>query len=322
MKLSVRIAMRDWDYLTPILLGEVVDSRVDLQIVPVGELPGKARSKPAVATDFEGSETSLSRYLQRRASGDDSQFGIPVFPMRAFRHRCIITATDHPSTTLKDLDGGRIGVAGWQDSGNTWTRAALVHAGVPIENVRWVLGGLENPGHNEAEIERFGAPGWIDPAPADRSLYDMLAAGDLDAVFTPFMPKGFFGADSPFRPVLDDLPGAELAYFEDVGFVPGIHIVSIKQELAAQHPWLPAAITSAIDQSRVVWTEKRRRYAETTPWIFDDLLRAGRRLPVDWEASGLDANATMLSAFVDIAQRQGLIARAISLEELFPSAAG
>ena len=62
--------------------------------------------------------------------------------MRGFRHRCIITSRASPVARLEELKGGRIGVTGWQDSGNNWTRAALAQAGVVIEDVRWYAGRL------------------------------------------------------------------------------------------------------------------------------------------------------------------------------------
>ncbi len=53
-------------------------------------------------------------------------------------------------------------------------------------------------------------------------MMEMLASGELDAVFTSFMPTGFFGRGSGFRQLLRDFRAAERAYYDAVGYVPGI----------------------------------------------------------------------------------------------------
>ena len=313
MPLSLRLAFRDWDFLTPLLLGDVTDARLDLQIERVATLPGN----PSEADGLDGAEVSLSRFVQQRLAGWDRDVGLATFPMRAFRHRCIITRADHPARRLSDLRGGRIGVTGWQDSGNTWTRDALLDAGVTLKEVRWFAGRLTEQHPMIDRLGQFAQPGWIDAVPGERPMLDLLRRGELDAVFTPFMPEGFFGPGSDFRPVLDDLPEAERRYFETRGFVPGIHLVALRTELVAREPWLPQAVSDLLDRSRAVWTAKRRRYADTSPWLFDELLRAGRWLPADYDMSGLEANRPMIDAFVAAAQAQGLIPRSIAAEDVF-----
>ncbi|MGO8470213.1 hypothetical protein AB9F45_38520, partial [Rhizobium leguminosarum] len=63
----------------------------------------------------------------------------------------------------------------------------------------------------------FGRPGRIEVAPCERPMVDLLLDGGLDALFTPFMPKGFFDQESPLRQVLDDFRAAEVAYLNEVG---------------------------------------------------------------------------------------------------------
>lgn len=313
MALPLRLAFRDWDFLTPLLLGDVTDPRIALEIERVETMPGN----PSETEGLDGAEVSLSRFVQQRVAGQAADLGLPSFPMRAFRHRCIITRADHPARRLEDLSGGRIGVTGWQDSGNTWTRDALIDAGVPLDEVHWFAGRLTAKHPSLDRLGPFAQPGWIDPIEGDRPMLELLEEGALDAVFTPFMPEGFFSPGARFRPVLDDIPAAETRYFESRGFVPGIHAVALRAELVEREPWLAGAVTDLLDRARALWTAKRRRYAETSPWLFDELLRAGVRLPGDWDASGLGANREMLRAFVGAAHAQGLIPEAIAPEEIF-----
>ena len=123
MALKIRMKSRDWDFWTPLLLGDVTSDTIDLELTRVQSLIDNVADDP----DCEAAEMSLSRYAMRRSAGTDRNLvGIPFFIMRGFRNRCILTSDDSPITTLSDLRGKRIGLSGWQDSGNTWTRALLL----------------------------------------------------------------------------------------------------------------------------------------------------------------------------------------------------
>ncbi len=122
--ITIRLAVRDWDYFTPLALGDIQPQGFRLVIDRVGTLVDNLAS----SEHYEGGEVSFSRYAQARARGDDSLLGLPHFLMRGFRQRCIITTTTSPLTTPAQLKGKRIGVTGWQDSGNTWTRTVLREA--------------------------------------------------------------------------------------------------------------------------------------------------------------------------------------------------
>ena len=113
---------------------------------------------------------------------------------------------------------------------------------------------------------------------------------------------------------------AERAYFDDVGYIPGMHLITVKADLAAAHPWLGAEISRMVDESRRIWTAKRRKYADTTPWMLDELLRCARDLPDDVEASGLAANRSMIADFGRELHVQGILDRALTPDELFPDA--
>lgn len=317
MRVTVRLALRDWDYMTPLALGDVTSDLIDVKVDRVGTLPDDFANDPR----YDASEISFSRYTTGRARGDTAIFGVPNFLMRGFRHRCIITARESRLARLEELKGGRIGVTGWQDSGNTWTRAALALAGVGIEDVRWYAGRLTEAHPIVDRLGTYARPGRIEAVPGERPMLDLLESGELDAVFTPFMPPGFFDRGSKFRHLVSDLHNAELTYFKTVGYVPGIHILGIKASVALKHPWLPQALSDLLDESQRIWLEKRRKYADTTPWIIDELGRCGRDLPEDWNASGLEPNRRMIGDFLAEVRRQGLADMKLTPDTLFPAIA-
>ena len=207
MKLTIRLAVRDWDDITPLALGDVTSERLDLRLDRVAALPDDL----ATGAHHDAAEMSLSRYTTARARGDTAVFGVPNFIMRGFRHRCVITARDSPLTRLADLRGRRIGLAGWQDSGNTWTRAALAHEGVGIDDAHWIVGRLTASDPSIDRLGRYARPGRIETLPGDPPILDLLLQGQLDAVFTPFMPQGFYGPSAKFRALVTDLRTTERA---------------------------------------------------------------------------------------------------------------
>lgn len=314
MTVTLRIATRDWDYLTPLLLGDVASKRLDLRIERVGTLvPDLAK-----AAQFDAAEMSFSRYVSLIADGSRDIVGIPCFIMRGFRHRCVITTEASRLEHLSQLKGKKIGVTGWRDSGNTWTRAALQREGVGVEDAYWFAGRLTAEHPITDRLDGFGRPGRIEAAPGERPMMELLQAGELDAVFTPFMPNGFFGSGSGFRQVLRDFRAAECAYYADVGYVPGMHIVGVKTDVAREHPWILDELSRLIDESQILWTAKRRKYAETSPWVIEELLLAARALAPDWNDSGLALNRRMIQDFAEALHLQGILPNPISAEQLFP----
>ncbi|MDR6634752.1 4,5-dihydroxyphthalate decarboxylase [Phyllobacterium sp. 1468] len=314
MRVPIKIAARDWDYLTPLILGDVPSDLIDLEVDRVGTLiPDLASSD-----NYDAAEVSFSRYTSAMAEGAETIVGIPCFIMRGFRHRCIITTEASPMTRLSDLAGKRIGVTGWRDSGNTWTRAALRREGVGIGDAFWFAGRLTANHPIVDRLDGFGQPGRIEAAPGERPMTELLAKGELDAIFTPFMPDGYFENGAGFRQLLPDFVAAEKAYFDEVGYVPGMHIIAVKAELVHDHPWLVDELTRLVDESQRLWTSKRRKYAETTPWMFDELLRSARDLPPTWNESGLDANFRMIEDFVTELREQGILQSELTPHSLFP----
>ncbi|HWK47171.1 MAG TPA: hypothetical protein VNT30_20785 [Stellaceae bacterium] len=316
MTITIRLAVRDWDYITPLALGDIRPADFALEVHRVGTLPDDLANDPR----YDAGEMSMSRYSLGRARGDDTILGVPHFLMRGFRQRCIITAKRSGLTDLAQLAGKRIGLTGWQDSGNTWTRALLRRVGVGISEARWFVGRLTEAHPIVDRLAGFGRPGLIEAVPGERPMLELLQAGEFDAVFTPFMPPGFFDADSPFRQLQPDFRQAEIDYFREVGYVPGIHLLGIKPAIARDHPWLPLALSEVLDQSSRAWIDKRLKYADTTPWMLDELRQVARDLPPYWDRNGFAANERMIDDFAAELHAQELTPTRLTPRDLFPTA--
>ncbi|MFD2440365.1 hypothetical protein ACFSS8_10340 [Paracoccus kondratievae] len=189
--------------------------------------------------------------------------------------------------------------------------------GVGVEDAFWYAGRLTETHPITDRLDGFGRPGRIEACPDERPMVDLLREGFLDAIFTPSCPR-VFAPDSGLRQVQTDFRAAEKAYLDDVGYVPGMHLISIKSGIADAHPWVAQEISDMLDTSQRIWDEKRQKYADTTPWLFDELRRCKADLPAGWNASGVNENMRMINDFAQELHQQGIMPRVLSAAELFP----
>ena len=207
-RLLLKLAGYPWDHITPLLTGEVVPEGIDLQY-DVHHGLGPVTDEASCA----GGEASLGRFMIDTARGNQPFVGLPVFPMCAFRHRCFLVKRGSTIGDLAALEGKRVGLDGWPNSGNTWTKVTLRQAGVDIWKITWVIAPIEGPadaGHGHVPPE---APPNVLAGPAGKSLVDLLLAGEIDVLVAAFMPTGFFAPDSPIVPMIPDYRAAEKAYY-------------------------------------------------------------------------------------------------------------
>ncbi len=311
MTVQANLAVRDWDYLTPLLLNELPSSNVNLTVTRVNTLVDDWSQHP----EFDGGEMSLSRYSQLKAKGDDTLIGIPHFLMRGFRQRCILTRKSSDFRSLQSLK--KVGLTGWQDSGNIWTRAIFRQAGIEMSDVHWFVGRLTEQHPIVDRLAGFGLPGMIDNCRDDLPMVELLENGELDAICTPFMPAGFFDSDSKLRPVFENYQQIERTYVDQQGYVPGIHILVLKRQFVEQNPGIGRVLSQLFDDSYQLWMDKRTKYADTTPWLLDDISRMHRELPSDWNDQGVSANHKMLSDWCVEIFQQGIVREPITIDMLF-----
>src|SRR5437879_8553558 len=162
-----------YDRTAPLATGEVRPEGIDLNYVPV--VPPEAFWRQLKHNEFDVSEMSCANYLTVFSRGDRRFVAIPVYPSRTFRHSAVYINPANGIKRAEDLKGRRIGCAEYYMTMAIWQRAFLQHDyGVAPADVRWVLGGVEQPGRREAHRReaaggrsgRVGARGHIVVGPA------------------------------------------------------------------------------------------------------------------------------------------------------------
>ncbi|TDO47728.1 4,5-dihydroxyphthalate decarboxylase [Kribbella sp. VKM Ac-2527] len=309
--MTLKLGVRQWDHVVPIALGDVPSPGLTLT---------RLESTPDLWTSpgYDGGETSFSRYVRARAAGDDRVVALPVFLMRGFRHRCIIVRQDSAAEDAADLKGARIGLTGWPDSGNTWTRAILLDAGVGIHDADWQVGPLTAA---HPVVDRIGGVTVGDNVrhtPDDAPLTDLLLAGELDAVMTPFMPTGFHAQDSGLRTLFRDTRRAEQEYYARLGFIPGIHLLALRSEVLADRPELAQQLVDLFESAKQLSYLRRNKLMDVTPWHNEEVAVTARVFGPDWMPYGVSADRRMVAAFQEQLVAQELLTAPVPAGDLFP----
>ena len=187
-KLELSVATVDYDRVRPLIDGSVAIDGVAPVFMTLD--PEEIFFRAFRHAEFDIAELSLSSFTVRTARGDNPYVGVPVFPSRAFRHSGIYIRTDRGIHAPADLRGRKVGLAEYQLTANVWIRAFLEDDfAVAPASIRWVRGGIEEPGRPEKIAITLPQGVEMTEAPAGRSLSELLLAGEIDAVIGPRTPS-------------------------------------------------------------------------------------------------------------------------------------
>lgn len=317
MNLPLTLAMSGYDHTRDLESGAVKVEGVDLTslTLPVEEVFFRFLHY----REWHVSELSMAKYVALRASGDTSLTAIPVFPSRVCRHSSIFVRRGGPSDP-KELAGARIGVPEWAQTAAVYSRALLQHEwGVDLRDVSWFQAGVNTPGRKEKVDLRLPEGLSLTPVP-DRSLEEMLLAGDLDAVLSAHPPAAVERGDGDVVRMFPDYVPLEREYVTRTGVLPIMHITVIRSDVLEGAPWVAANLLTAFEEA------KRRslaRLAEMTasriplPWVPAMLEETAALLGGDPWPYGVEANRVTLASFNRWAREQGVASRLLQPEDLF-----
>jgi len=269
--------------------------------------------------EWDACEMSFAKYVSLRSQGDDSIVGLPVFPSRLFRLSSIYVPRDGRVKTPADLRGARVGVPEWAQTAAVYTRGYIEHElAIPLASIDWVQAGVNEPGRAEKVALKLPAGLRLASAP-ERSLNDLLIAGEIDAALSARPPAAF--ADGRIVRLLPEYREAEEAYFRKARIFPIMHIVVLRREVLDAYPWVAMNLLKAFEAA------KRRSLARLTditashaplPWIADYAARTSALFEGDPFPYGIEPNRRTLEAFLQFAHEQGVCHRRLAPEELFP----
>jgi 4,5-dihydroxyphthalate decarboxylase len=243
---------------------------------------------------------SFAKVVSLLSQGDDSLVPIPAFVSRMFRHSSFYVRSDSGLTDPSQLVGKRIGVPEWAQTAAIYSRGLLAHHhGVDLRTIHWHQAGVNDPGR--VEKVKLALPDGLRLTPVpDRSLSEMLLAGDLDCVLSARPPAPFLAGDPRLRRLFTDYAAAEADFLRATGIFPIMHVVVLRRDVYERHRWLALNLLKALETAK---DRSLARLGDVTlsyfplPWAAERAREARALLGPDGWPYGIEPNRPTLDAF-------------------------
>jgi 4,5-dihydroxyphthalate decarboxylase len=305
MTKRLKTALARRGHTEPLMDGTVTPRTFELEFEEVPVII-KAFRRMVRGLEFDICEMAMTTYLCARAHGK-AFTAIPVFPMRAFHHGAIVYNTRSGVRTPKDLEGRQVGVnRGYTVTTGLWARSILQHEhGVDLSKVTWVLSGDEH-------VAEYRPPANVVPIEPGKKMEDMLIAGELAAAI------GVQVESPDLKPLI---PNAREAGFEALrqrGHYPINHTVVVRNDRLEAQPDLAADLFDALAQAKRIYMPRLRAGDVDAASPTDQLFRRVLDITGDPLPYGIEPNRLALESIVQYSVEQGILPRAVAIEELFP----
>jgi 4,5-dihydroxyphthalate decarboxylase len=275
--------------------------------------------------EFDVSEIAMGLYLSTLELDDPPFIAIPVFITRSFRRGAIYVRTDGSIRAPQDLIGKRVGEFNFygHDAG-LWAKGILADEyGVRHDAYSYAIGGLGAPLPPPAWVPSHAPPGvTIEHIGNRRTLDEMLATREIDAIIAPIPPPSMLAAKTTRR-LLEPAEEIERTYYRKTGIWPFMHTIVIRRAVYRANPWLASALYAAFGaaKQRVMkrWADDMEQLHTTSmmPWLGLLHERVEQLMGNDWWPYGIARNRAILETVMRYHREQHRTGRTYTVEELF-----
>lgn len=312
--LELHAAFGHYDRVEALRAGTVTPRGVDLRVETLS--PGEIFLRMCESLEFDASEMSMGAHAYLCGTGESPFLGIPAFPSRAFRHAMVYANVDAGIEGPEQLNGKRIAIPEWGMTAVVWIVGILAEEhGFDIRTVEWVA-------ERRSRVP-IGLPDGmrLRLMTAGETLGGMLESGAVDAALVHHVPECFERGSLRVARVFADYDAAERDYYRRTGLHPIMHCVVVRRDVHSAHPWVARSLFDALCEARRLAMESLRdtgAYAAMLPFLPAAVDEARALFGDDFWPYGLEANRAVLERFAEHACRQGLTARPLPIEDLFP----
>jgi 4,5-dihydroxyphthalate decarboxylase len=179
--------------------------------------------------------------------------------------------------------------------------------------VTYVTGGLEDPHRVEKLKLELPDDIRVEPAPAGTTLSELLARGEIDAIYSPRAPSGA-------KRLFEDFPAQERAYFEATRIFPIMHVLAIRADVYRANRWMARSLFKAFSAARdeaIAALFEVAALKVSLPWTLAHAEDARQLMGDDYWSYGVERNRRVLEKFLEYAQDQGLAAADETVDALF-----
>ena len=316
--IQLTLACEDYDRTRPIKDARIKPEGIEINylVMSVEELFWRMMKYE----EFDVSELSMGAFLTAAARGRRPFIAIPVFPSRTFRHRCIFINTASAIRRPEELRGKRMGVPEYSMTAAVWLRGLFEHEyGIPPNEIHWIQAGEEQPGRKD-RVEFEMPPGVRMDSKNDRTLNEMIASGEIDAMMSPRMPTCFLEGAANVRRLFPNYRQAEMDYFAKTGLFPIMHVIVIKRAIYEKDPWVAQTLYKAFCEAKDLCLRElydTNILRVSLPWTSAEYEDTRDLMTADYWPYGLTPNRMNLETLHDYLYEQGLIKQRLNLDELF-----
>ncbi|MAF47333.1 MAG: ABC transporter substrate-binding protein [Rhodospirillales bacterium] len=315
----IRIASGNYDRVRAIMSGAVAIEGCAVDYLNLA--PPETFRRLFEDQEFDVAEMSFSTYLLTRNRFEFPYTAVPVFLSRVFPHSSIYIRTDRGIENPTDLKGRRVGIPNYHFTRGLCARGMLSDEyGVANEDIHWRTGGIDTPGG--LTYMRMQPPESIDvqSIPAGSTLGGMLADGEIDAIITYRDPEVFTDKRPNIGRLFPDFRKVEQAYFKKTGIFPIMHVVGIRDELLAEHPWIAANVVAAFEAAKaraMPHLTDLDALAVTLPWLVAEAEDTIALMGEDFWPYGIEKNRQTIAAQTRWSFEQGISPQQFQPEDIF-----
>jgi 4,5-dihydroxyphthalate decarboxylase len=317
--LPLTLACWNYDRTRPLMDGRVKPDGIALDIKVMR--PREAFSRMLERREFDVSEMSLASYVSLVGKGGCPFVAIPVALSKIFRHNGIYVRPGAGIRTPQDLKGKRVGTTQYGSTGLVFMKGMLAHDhGVAPEDIHWFIGGLDAPTQRPLLPLDLPASIRIEFLTAGKTLEAMLAAGELDALFSLYLPQSFLDGAPHIARLFPNHKEIEQDYFRRTKIFPIMHTVVIREDVYRDHPWVARSLYGAFCAARDIAVDglyDTDALHLALPFLIDHVEEARRVFGNDFWSYGLAPNRPALAAIGQYVHEQHLSPRTVTPEELF-----
>jgi 4,5-dihydroxyphthalate decarboxylase len=318
-RVKLSIATTDYDHFRDFRLGSVRAEGIDATWLTLGHHEIFARF--TFNREWDVSELSFAKFMAQVTRADSDIIGLPVVCSRLFRFSSFYVNKKSGIAGPKDLKGKKVGSPEWAHTAAVYMRGWLNDEhGVRLRDVHWVQAGANEAGRIE-KVELSLPAGVTLTRLSDRSLSELLAAGEIDCALIARPPNCFLHGHPDVVRLFPDFWAMEEDYYRRTKVWPIMHIIAIQKHVLDANPWVARNLLNAFEESK-------RRSIER---ILDP---AVSRYPVAWLPAyarkmrelfgndlfpyGIEENRPTLEQFLRYTHEQGIAHRRALPEEIFP----
>ena len=319
-RLHLTLACGDYDRTKALQDGTVEPEGIRLNYIPLQS--EEIFWRMLNHREFDVSEMSLSNYVTMMSRGECPFVALPVFPSRFFRHSCIFIHAGSGIQRPEDLRGKKIGAPEYSITAAVWIRGFLKDDhGVRAQEIEWFIGGQEQPGRKDRLPLKLPPTIRVAELPPDKTLNQMLESGEIDAVISARIPSSFAKGSPKVRRLFPNYKEVEIEYYKRTKIFPTMHLLVIRKEIYDRYPWIAQSLTKAFCAAKERCYQNMHisnALACTLPWLFAEMELLKSIFGPDWWPYGIEPNRHTLESLLRYMQEQGLLEKALKVEELFP----